>query len=124
LECENQHLQSELRLHVNQNKEEVRQLREDGLKTQNLYAEIRRLYDRSMRKYETLEKEYMDLKQENKELHERASQLSADLANFKSTEKEKKISASKAALNFVPISNSAENIQRKIRISNSASSEF
>jgi molecular chaperone GrpE (heat shock protein) len=78
-----------------------------------------------MRKYETLEKEYMDLKQENKELHERASQLSADVVNFKSTGKEKKISASKAALNyFIPVSNSAENTQRKIRISNSASSEF
>ena len=34
---------------------------------------------------------HKDLKWENKELHERASQLSADLADFKSTEREKKI---------------------------------
>ena len=113
LKRENQHLQSELRLHVNKNKEDLRRLQEDGLKTQNLYAEIRRQNDELMRKYENLEKEHEDLKQENKELRERASQLSADVANFKSTEKEKKITTSKAALNFVPIS--PENTQASLR---------
>ena len=113
LKRENQHLQSELRLHVNKNKEDLRQLQEDGLKTQNLYAEMRRQNDELMRKYENLEKEHKDLKQENKELHERASQLSADVANFKSIEKEKKITTSKAALNFVPTS--PENTQASLR---------
>ena len=91
LKRENQHLQSELRLHVNKNKEDLRRLQEDDLKTQNLYAEIRQQNDELTIKYENLEKEHKDLKQENKELHERASQLSADLADFKSTEREKKI---------------------------------
>ena len=113
LKRENQYLQSELRLHVNKNKEDLRRLREDGLKTQNLYTEIHRQNDELTRKYENLEKEHKDLKQENKELHERASQLSADVANFKSTEKEKKITTSKAALNFVSIS--PESTQTSLR---------
>ena len=72
LKRENQHLQTELRLHVNKNKEDLRRLQEDGFKTQNLYTEIRRQNDELMRKYENLEKEHKDLKLENKELHERA----------------------------------------------------
>ena len=99
LKRKNQCVQNDLLLHVNQNKEELCQLREDGLKTQSLYAEMCQQYDELTRKYESLEKEHKDLKQENKELHERASQLSADVANLKCTEKVIKRTTS---LNFVP----------------------
>ena len=58
LKRENQHLQSELRLHVNKNKEDLRRLQEDGLKTQNLYAEIHQQNDELTIKYENLEKEH------------------------------------------------------------------
>ena len=124
LRCENQHLQSELQLHVNKNKEDLRRLQEDGLKIQNLYAEIRRQNDELTRKYENLEKEHKDLKQENEELHERASQLSANVENFKSTKKEKKVttSESKAALNFVPIS--PENMQASLQSTSTFATQY
>ena len=113
LERENRCLQGELRVHVYESEEQLRQLREDGRKTQSLYVEIHQQYEELTKQFKNLEKEHKELKQENKELHERASQLSADMANITSTEKENKITASKAALNFVPVA--AENTQASLR---------
>ena len=111
LKRENQCLQNELQVHAYKNKEELRRLRENGLKTQSLYTELCRQNENLTRKYESLEKEHKDLKQENKELHERASQLSADVANLKSTEQ--KTAASKSTLKFVSVA--AENTQTSLR---------
>ena len=109
LKRDNQYVQDELHVHAYKNKEELRRLREDiNLKIQTLHEEMHQQNDELMRKYQ---KEYEDLKQENKELRERVSQLSAEIANFKSTEKDDR--NSRAILSYASIA--AENTQASIR---------
>ena len=113
LKRENKCLQDELRVHVFNNEKELHRLREDNQKIQSLYSEMHQQNNELTKKYESLEKKHEDLKRENKELHERASQMSADIVNFKSTEKEKEIATLGATLNFAPTA--AENTQGSIR---------
>lgn len=108
---ENQCLQEELHLHVKKSKEGICRIEAENLKTQTLCSEIQQQNVELTRKYGSLQKEYDDLKLE---LHDRARQLSSDIADLKWIEKEKKIANPEARSEFGYTSMGAGNTQASV----------
>ena len=103
---DNQYLQGEVErlcLCIGKNEEEIRRLRQDNLETQSLYSKMNKRYSELAQSYEDLQKKYEGLKQDNEALHERAIQLSADLAEFKLTEKVNQKFASSETYRYDPV---------------------